>query len=274
MPKPHMLAVCNQKGGVGKTQITVNLAAALADAGEDVVVVDFDPQGHLTDAVGLGDLYLDAGPGLYDALLDPTRADVAALIRQPPAERFRLIPTTYKMALADKALYMAHGREEKLTDLLAGLPPSVTWVLIDCPSELNNLTDNALYAARRLVVPIQAEKSSVRALELLFDQIDSLHRGVKIDVEIVAIVPNLVEDVKLGEQILADLRASLPVVAPFDLPKRQLVREAWDAGHSIFTYRPTSTRKREDRAELVDLYKSLATVVRERVAGQVVGGVA
>jgi len=142
-------------------------------------------------------------------------------------------------------------------------------VLIDCPPELNNLTDNALYAARRALVPIQAETSSVRALELLFDQIESIRRGLKIEVEIVAIVPNLVEHVKLSGRILDELRASLPAVTPFGVPKRQVVREAWDAGHSIFTYRPSEKAKREDRDELIALYKDLAALVRARVAGDV-----
>ncbi len=269
----HILAVCNQKGGVGKTQTTISLGAALADAGAAVLLVDFDPQGHLTEAVGLRDLYLDTGPALYDALLDPARHDITTLIRQTAAERFSVIPTTYKMALADKALYMAHGREERLKDLLAGVPREVDWVLIDCPPELNNLTDNALYAARRALVPIQAETSSVRALELLFDQIESIRRGLKIEVEITAIVPNLVEHVKLSGRILDELRVSLPAVTPFEVPKRQVVREAWDAGHSIFTYKPSEKAKREDRDELIAIYRDLAALVRARVAAPVAGGV-
>lgn len=270
----HVLAVCNQKGGVGKTQTTISLGAALADAGYNVLLIDFDPQGHLTEAVGLRDLYLDTGPSLYDALLDPPRHDVMALVQRPPAEQFSVIPTTYKMALADKALYMAHGREERLKDLLVGTPREIEWVLIDCPPELNNLTDNALYAARQALVPIQAETSSVRALELLFDQIESIRRGLKITVDIAAILPNLVEHVKLSGRILAELRGSVPAVTPFEIPKRQVVREAWDAGRSIFTYHPTEKAKREDREELIGLYRELADLVRDRVSGHVAEGTA
>ncbi len=270
----HILAVANQKGGVGKTQTTISLGAALADVGQNVLLIDLDPQGHLTEAVGLRDLYLETGPSLYDALLDPTRHNIAALIQQPAAERFSIVPTTYKMALADKALYMAHGREERLKDVLAGVPTSVDWVVIDCPPELNNLTDNALFAARQVLVPIQAETSSVRALELLFDQIESIRRGLKIEVEITAILPNLVERVKLSGRILDELRGSLPAMTPIEIPKRQVVREAWDAGHSIFTYNPTEKAKREDCDELIVLYRNLAELVRERVTGKVAGGVA
>jgi len=268
----HILAICNQKGGVGKTQTTISLGAALAETGQRVWLVDLDPQGHLTEAVGLGDMDASDGPSLYDALLNPGRFDITSLIQEPVAERFSIVPATYKMSLADKALYMTHGREEKLHDLLAGVPASVDWVLIDCPPELNNLTDNALYAARQALVPIQGEKSSLRALELLMDQIESIRRGLKITVEIVAVVPNLVERVKLSEDLLAGLRQSLPTMTPFDVPKRQVAREAWDAGHSIFSYRPTSTAKRADRDELIGVYTSLAALVSERVGRPAVGG--
>jgi len=268
----HILAVCNQKGGVGKTQTTVSLGAALAESGQRVWLIDLDPQGHLTEAVGLGDHYTSDEPSLYDALLNPTKFDITSLVQTLESERFSVVPTTYKMSLADKALYMVHGREEKLHDLLTGVPASVDWVLIDCPPELNNLTDNALYAARKAIVPIQGEKSSLRALELLMDQIESIRRGLKITVEIVAIVPNLVERVKLSEDLLSGLRQSLPTMTPFDVPKRQVAREAWDAGHSIFSYHPTSTAKRADRDELIALYTKLAALVSERVGGQLVGG--
>jgi len=152
----HILAICNQKGGVGKTQTTISLGAALAASGQRVWLIDLDPQGHLTEAVGLGDMYASDDPGLYDAVLNPSKFDITSLVQTPEAERFSIVPTTYKMSLADKALYMAHGREEKLHDLLVGVPAAVDWVLIDCPPELNNLTDNALYAARKAISRYQA----------------------------------------------------------------------------------------------------------------------
>jgi chromosome partitioning protein len=109
------------------------------------------------------------------------------------------------------------------------------FVLIDCPPNLGNLTDNALNAARRVVVPIQAETSSVRALDLLFDQIESVEHGLKIQVAVLAVVPNLVQDSTLSKRILSDLRANIPVVTPFEIKKRVVLQEAYDKGCAQFS---------------------------------------
>jgi chromosome partitioning protein len=95
------------------------------------------------------------------------------------------------MVLIEQKLFMTRNREHKLKELLGTLSKNYDFVLIDCPPNLGNLTDNALNAARRVIVPIQAETSSVRALDLLFDQIESVEKGLKIKVDVLAVVPNL-----------------------------------------------------------------------------------
>ena len=107
----------------------------------------------------------------------------------------------------------------------------------------------------------------MRALELLFDQIESLERGLKIAIRTVAVVPNQVQDSALSKRILVELRQSIPVVIPFEMRKRVMLQVAWSEGKSIFSYKPPSSSEEKTRQEIIDLYRDLANLVRERVTG-------
>ena len=259
----HIAAVCNQKGGVGKTALTINLGAALAAEGKRVCLIDLDPQGHLTEGVGMKQLYLQEGNSLYQALTDH-KNDTHKLIYKVPHEQFDLIPSHYEMMLAEQTLFMTRNREHKLRALLADLQ-GYDWMLIDCPPNLGNLTDNALNAARLVIIPIQAETTSVRALDLLFDQIESIEQGLKISIEILAVVPNLVQDSALSKRILGELRQSIPTVTPFEIKKRVVLQEAYEQGRSIFAFDPRTAAKEQDSAELRRLYTDLARVIVQRM---------
>jgi len=263
-----IIAICNQKGGVGKTEIAIHLAAALARTNfdENVGLVDLDPQGHATEGVGLRELYDKQGVTLFDGL---TQYDVAipALIHEVPHESFYLIPSHYKMMLVESALNdtRMRRREYRLSDLLDGMSGAFDWIIIDCPPNLGLLTDNALIASRRLVVPVQAEQTSVRALELLLDQVESLERELKFSVAILTLVPNLVQDSLLARRILDGMRHNLPIT-DFSFPKRVVLQEAYAAGRTIYTYEPDRPDKRKDILELQELFTQLAEVVKERIA--------
>src|SRR5438045_1225282 len=112
----HTIAICNQKGGVGKTTLTINLAAALGDFGQSVLAIDLDPQGHLTEGVGLQEHYLNSELTLYDALTSKDPVPIASLIQNQTRahEPFAVIPSTYQLMLAEQSLYMARNREHKL----------------------------------------------------------------------------------------------------------------------------------------------------------------
>lgn len=260
----HIIAICNQKGGVGKTALTINLGAALADQGHKVLLIDLDPQGHLTEGVGVKDLYLKEDNTLFEAITDH-KGDGDKLIHPIPHEKFDLLASNYQMALVEQKLFMTRNREHKLRELLDELSKPYDFVLIDCPPNLGNLTDNALNAARRVVVPIQAETSSVRALDLLFDQIESVEHGLKIKIEVLAVVPNLVQESALSRRILSDLRASIPVITPFEIKKRVVLQEAYDKGRSIFSYEPPNAVKEDDAHELKKVYTELAAFLIKQI---------
>ena len=257
-----IIAICNQKGGVGKTAIAINLAAALAQQSETAILADFDPQGHGTEGVGQKDLYTSEGVNLYDGLMQP-KTKVDDLVHELPHETFYLIPTHIKMMLAEQALNPVRGREYRLSNLLEGLSDVFDWCVIDCPPNLGILTDNAIYAARNLVIPVQAEQTSMRALDLLLDQVESIEDGLRIKVDILAVVPNLVQDSGLAKRILGDLRTNIPVTTPFEFRKRVVIQEAYEAGRSIFTHEGDRS-KGPAINELRDLYLQLAGLVRER----------
>lgn len=261
----NIVAICNQKGGVGKTTLTINLGAALADQGLRVLMVDLDPQGHLTEGVGFQEAYLGNGPSLYDCLVESKGPKLQSLIRRHAKEPFSVIPSSYQLMLAEQSLFMARNREHKLKDLLSQLDGEFDWILIDCPPALGNLTDNALNAARRVIVPIQAEATSVRAVELLFDQIESIERGLNIHIEVLAVVPNLVQDSAMSKKILAEMHQSIPAITPFELRKRVMLQAAWSSGCSIFGYQTPSRADEQTRTELTDLYHQLADFVIGRV---------
>lgn len=260
----HIIAICNQKGGVGKTTLTINLGAALSSLAHSILMVDLDPQGHLTEGVGLKELYDRENPSLFDQLIQG-KGLASDLIVHPTKESFAVIPTNYEMMLAEQSLFMARNREHKLKNLLASLEGQFEYVLIDCPPTLGNLTDNAINAAQKVVVPVQAESTSIRALELLFDQIESIEHGLNIKIDKLAVVPNLVQDSALSKRILEDLRTLVPNVTPFALRKRVVLQNAWDEGRSIFSYEPTSFDQGRAKKEVVEDYLKLANFIVEEV---------
>jgi chromosome partitioning protein len=264
-----IIALCNQKGGVGKTALTINLGAALAKLGERVLLVDLDPQGHLTEGVGFKDLYLDNAPTLYDVFTEKTTIRTAPLIHQHPSEPYAVIPSHYQMMLAEQTLFMARNREHKLKALLDGVADQFDWILIDCPPALGNLTDNALNAARQVIIPIEAEPSSLRAIDLLFDQIESVERGLHVEIRVLAVVPNKVQDSAMAKRILSELRSKVPVVTPFEIRKRVILQSAWSSGCSIFAFPTTTAADEQTRTEVAEQYMHLAHFVVGQVRGEV-----
>ncbi len=166
------LAIAQQKGGTGKTTTTINVGGALAELGDDVLLVDADPQGYLTMGVGLDNQYTDASPTLADALRSPDDHSLAKLTHTTHSE-FDVVPAAMDMFTIEQDLVSAMRGRERMEMLLSDHTDH-DWVLIDCPPSLGLLTDNALLAAGNVLVPAEAQDTSIRALELLLKQITTL----------------------------------------------------------------------------------------------------
>ncbi len=265
-------AISNQKGGVGKTTLTINLSAALSSLKNRVLVIDLDPQGHLTQGIGFGQMWEDEGYNLYHALIGREKRDFHELILHHEGEGFDLIPSNGQLVLAERAFSNIRHREDRLRHLLAPIQNEYDWILIDCPPDLYSLTDNAVNAARTMIVPVQAEATSLWALRLLLDQVASMMEELHIDIDILAIVPNLVLDSMVSKHVLARLRSEMPHVTPFELRKRVMLQQAWIVGQSIFAYRAGTHAEEKTRMEIVDGYLQLAHYVMARVSKEAVRG--
>ena len=266
--EPHVLAIYNQKGGVGKTAITINLGAILADMGYRVLLIDLDPHGHLTEGIGLQEAFYpdDDEPTLFQIMVEG-KGRIRDVITKAPNDEFYVIPSAYDMSLAERELTLARNKEHKLKKIMHEISTELNfdWILIDCPPLFGNLSDNALNAARKVLVPIEANHQSVRALNLLLDQIELFERGLDIRVEIVAILPNKVVQSGVAEEVLTKLHENVgAALAPFNLRKRVVLEDAWGKGVSISKYEADTQARKQAKEDVVADYRQLANYLIER----------
>lgn len=241
------ISITNQKGGVGKTTTAINLSSALAERDRRVLLIDLDPQGHATEGLGIASEY-DAEISIADYLLNKTKMPLSRLIID--VEDFHMIPSNADLFIVEQELLKMKDREFALSRLIDGL--DYDYILIDCPPNLGILVDNALISAREVLIPIQAEDTSLRALSLLFDQLNAIERSFGIEIKILGILPNLVLYDGVSKQTLESLRGKLPIT-PFLIKKRVDIKRAWRAGKSILKYNP--------KLDMADNYRRLADFV-------------
>ncbi|MGK5677557.1 ParA family protein [Actinoplanes sp. URMC 104] len=243
------IAVANQKGGVGKTATTLNVGAALAASGRRVLLVDFDPQGHLTDALGLPNAVEPAT--LKRALIGEWSGELGELIVEY-RPNLHVIPTNLDMVLLEPDLYggKVRNREHRLRRLLDALDDAYDYCLIDCPPELGALTDNGLVAISRrkgetartggLLIPVQAEDSSLNALRLLFTQIRTMEEEMELAVDIIGLVINLYD--KRRGLIATSTRDAYLAMEEVDvvgeIGDRTAIREAWRLKLPVIEHEP------------------------------------
>jgi chromosome partitioning protein len=241
-----VMVVANQKGGVGKTTTTVNLAVALAQGGLRVLVVDLDPQGNASTA-----LAVEHGRGsrsVYDALVEGAPLDGLA---QPAAEADGLwvVPATVDLAGAEIELVSAVARETRLRTALAGLrelqpeaPERLDYVLIDCPPSLGLLTLNALVAAQEMLVPIQAEYYALEGVGQLLETVDLVQAHLNPALHISTVLMTMYDGrTRLSAAVADEVRAHFgDCVLPTSVPRSVRVSEAPSFGQSVITYDRTS----------------------------------
>lgn len=254
-----IIAVANQKGGVGKTTTTANLGAALARRGRGVLLVDMDPQGNLTSAVGVSK---STPQTVADALLDHRTALPAVRI-EPSVQtehgtgRLDVVPATLALATAEAALMNKLGREQRLRDQLGRIDASYDVVLIDTPPSLGLLTINALVAANFVVIPTEARFFSLQGLQMIEESIQEvLYLNPKL--QVLGILLSKLDRRLREERQVADYVRERWGGRVFEAEIRtsSKVLEAGSAGASVFAYAGA------ERA--TDAYAKLAEEVIDR----------
>jgi chromosome partitioning protein len=247
----RVLVVANQKGGVGKTTSTVNVAAALAQLGQRVLVIDLDPQGNASTALAVE--HHRGIPSTYDLLVDGKQlADV--VITCPDVERLDVIPATIDLAGAEIELVSVVAREQRLhkalkTDPRISTEPVETagedrydYVFIDCPPSLGLLTINALVAGQELMIPIQAEYYALEGLGQLLATVDMVRAHLNPELAISAILITMYDArTRLAAGVAEEVRAHFGgQVLKTYIPRSVRVSEAPSYSQTVMTYDPGS----------------------------------
>jgi chromosome partitioning protein len=179
------LALCNQKGGVGKTTSTINLGACLVEAGRRVLLVDFDPQGSLSVGLGVNSHTREAS--VYDLLMGSGTLPQDAIVASSTVG-LDILPANIDLSAAEVQLVSEVAREHTLTRVLAPLKTAYDVILIDCAPSLGLLTINALTAADGVIIPLECEFFALRGVAMLIDTIDKVHNRLNPKLELVGIL--------------------------------------------------------------------------------------
>ncbi|CAI9402697.1 Iron-sulfur cluster carrier protein [Nocardioides sp. T2.26MG-1] len=245
----RILVVANQKGGVGKTTSTVNVAAALAQLGQRVLVIDLDPQGNASTALGVE--HHRGVPSTYDALVDGVAlADVATV--SPEVDGLTVVPATIDLAGAEIELVSVVARESRLRRAILGHPEVGTaaelgderldYVLIDCPPSLGLLTLNALVAGNEMMIPIQAEYYALEGLGQLLETVEMVKAHLNPTLDVSTILVTMYDArTRLAAGVAEEVRDHFgDQVLKTTIPRSVRVSEAPSYGQTVMTYDPGS----------------------------------
>ncbi|RVW07725.1 ParA family protein [Prescottella agglutinans] len=245
LPKPpqrRVFTIANQKGGVGKTTSTVNLASALAIQGLTVLVVDLDPQGNASTALGIP--HTSGTPSSYELLLGEVTAK-EAIQQSPHNERLYCIPATIDLAGAEIELVSMVARENRLKNALSPAALSdidADFILIDCPPSLGLLTVNAMVAAREVLIPIQCEYYALEGVGQLLRNIELVQAHLNPELHVSTVLLTMYDArTKLADQVAEEVRKHFgDAVLRAVIPRSVKVSEAPGYGMTVLDYDPGS----------------------------------
>jgi chromosome partitioning protein len=242
LPKPEktrVITISNQKGGVGKTTTAVNLAAALARQGARVLVIDLDPQGNASTALGVE--HRAETPSVYDVIVNDM--ELAAVVQNSPEfGSLFCVPATIHLAGAEIELVSLVAREQRLSRALAvhlkTMHDPYDYVFIDCPPSLGLLTINAFVAAREVLIPIQCEYYALEGLSQLLKNIELIEKHLNPELSVSTILLTMYDSrTNLANQVAQDVRDHFPEqVLSTLIPRSVRVSEAPSYGQSVISY--------------------------------------
>ncbi|MBL88794.1 MAG: chromosome partitioning protein ParA [Actinobacteria bacterium] len=236
--QPRIIAIANQKGGVGKTTTTINLGAAIAEIGKRVLIVDLDPQSNTT--TGLGVSTSDLNISIYQVIIQEKEASEAIISLE--IENLNLLPSNLELAGAEVELVTAFSREQRLSKSLEQVIHDYDYILIDCPPALGLLTINALCFAQEVIVPIQCEYYALEGLGQLVGNVDLVKSNLNPDLEISKIVLVMYDSrTKISQQVADEVRDHFgDRVCEQIIPRSVRLSEAPSYGQPITIFDPTS----------------------------------
>jgi chromosome partitioning protein len=250
----RLLAVVNQKGGVGKSTTAVNLAATLGDLGRKTLLIDLDPQGNATSGFGLNRNQRELC--IYNALLGDT--DISEIIEPVEVEHVFVAPATIQLAGAEIELVSTFSRETKLKNIVATVRDDFDYVIIDCPPSLGLLTINALTAVQGLIIPIQCEYYALEGVSKLLDSVRLVKTHLNPELEVFGVVMTMYDSrTKLAQQVVDEVRDFFgDKVFETQIPRTVRLSEAPSFGKPVTLYDPSGKG--------AESYRNLAKEVVDR----------
>ncbi len=254
-----IIAMCNQKGGVGKTTSTINMGAALAEFGRKVLLVDLDPQGALSAGLGISHEELDVT--VHNLLVDNSSSIFDAILPSG-VENLDLVPANIDLSAAEIQLVNEVGREQALARALRPVMKDYDFIIIDCQPSLGLLTVNALSCADSVMIPVESEYFSLRGLALLMDTVEKVRDRLNFKLEVLGILVTMFDRRTLHAREVMERLVEAFGDKVFDSVITRTVRfpETSVAGEPISTWAPKSSGAIQ--------YRNLAAEVIQRVAEQ------